>query len=944
MSRFRKFVDSLPELGRFTSIPAAMIDRAYLKKSGGVFSRAWRFFQIRLTYLGLFLPLAIVDLFVAGALGVRYAFGAFFTTDSLQDKRLEQQKKYATIFSKNLYALMAFVFGLFSPKLIAFYFTPEKISENGVTAGGSYHRDENAELKTPDTEEDLKGILFEAASKGQKVMPVGAGRSQGKQFLPEGGNGSIVIDMSNFNTIQIDAKEKTANVGAGVRWIDLQKQADEHKLALRVMQASNVFSVGGSIGTNIHGWDHIDGVLSNTILSIDIMTPKGELKTLTPEDPLFHQVTGGLGLFGVIVSAKIRLTDNELLKEKGSDIPVADYAKHFRDNVQSNANIRMHLYRLSLDPNNLLGSGVAVDYVKEGDSEPCKTENLDAEGPGGTRFNRVMVNVARRFSWVRKKYWEGERDRLLANDSLPMTTNEIMQPPINALFNPSVSEAEWLQEFFLPEEKLPAFLDNLGKLLMKNDVVLLNASVRFVKKHDKSPLSYAHDGDRFAVVLCFNQSLEPTEIIKARKWLREAQHMSIEHGGTYYLPYQHVSSPEDFEAAYPLAKEAQLAKDEVDPDGLFTSGFHQKYLSQKPKKINHFKEIMKSKETKKKFAGFLENVLQRVDTNKFYQLLEDVMKYNDSHEEIYTELCNRLPEVMPSALGGFRRILNSLASIKEDLGAQAKALMPDTTEINGLVEIGYPGRFVDGFKKNFKVTGKIAAVYEAPSITDYVQTGFPRPYDQFAKLDYSKPNLKELADNSADVITCYVGLHHFPEEELDNFLEEVRRVLRDGGRFLLVDHDVVDNESMSMAHMAHMIFNAVNGVSVKEEMEETRNFRSMDYWISKLEEHGLGYGVKGADVPMIRAGDPSRNRMVSFVKAAPQQKLEVKESVNNEKFEPEKGLSHSSSLIEKAQAGAWRENKAIHRSVSHDSFFAEETSVVSEHHNLSPSEEAPSLM
>ncbi|ARH00994.1 FAD-binding protein [Legionella micdadei] len=930
MSKFKEIIDSLPELGRFTSWPAAMIDRAYLADSKGWLSKAWRFVKARAVFLTLFLPLALVDLVVSGVLGACFSFGTFFVADELQDKRLAQQKKYTTIFSKNLYALLSFIVGLISPRLVAFYFTPEKTTEKGVTSGGGYYHKEEAELAQPKTVEELQQLVAQAPEKGQKVMVVGAGRSQGKQFLPEGDK-AVVVDLSQLDLphgpIVIDPVSKTAMVSAAVRWADLQNEADKHKLALKFMQASNVFSVGGSIGTDIHGWN-VTGTLADSILEMEFIDGRGERHTLRPGDELFHQITSGFGIYGIVTKVKLQLIDNEKLYERAVEVAPDDYAKHLRENVQGNEKIRMHLYRLSLDPKNLLGSGVAVDYVKEDEDPPCTTPHLTQEGDRGTRFNQVMINVARRVPWVRKKYWEGERDRLLANNSPAMTTNEIMQPPINAMFNPSVSEAEWLQEYFLPEDQLADFLKELGRLLQENDVALLNASVRFVKYNEathKSPLSYASSGDRFAVVLCFNQSLEPSEIIKAKKWLRAAQHMAVERGGSYYLPYQHVSSPEDFNRAYPRAAEAVPGiKSEVDPQGIFTSGFYQKYLAPQPQQTNHFKVIMASEESKKKFAGFLKNVLHRVDADKFYALLEDIMDYNDTHAEIYEELCKRLPEIMPSAVGDFRRILNSLATIKEDLAAQAKAILPeDMTEINGLVEIGYPGRFVGGFKQNFHVTGSIVAMHENdPGLTDYIQTGFPRPYDRFEKLDYNKPSLKNLPSNSADVITCYVGLHHFPEEELESFLTDVRRVLRDGGHFLLVDHDVVDEESASMAHMAHTVFNAVTGVSLQEELNERRDFRPMAHWKALLERHGLGYAVEGPDVEMIREGDPSRNRMVSFVKAKPKAELKLHSgSVNDIGDEVQLERHHRKSS---AVTGAWRKNEpSIPRSRSYDSFFQE---------------------
>lgn len=875
MSLFKKLYNKLPDIGQYSSIPAGMIDKLYLEAPKSPLGHVTNFFKIRAIYAFLFFPLSIVDLATSAALGMRYSFGTFLLTDSLQEKRLGQQKKYATLFSKNLYAISLFVLGLIAPKLVAFYFTPERKDKKGVHAGGDLYFSEEALRKEPESVEEVQSIIADAAQSNKKVIPIGAGLSQGKQYLPDGKEVTTVLDLKNLDTVEINSEDKVAIVGAGARWSDIQLEANKHKLALQVMQASNIFSVGGSIGTNIHGWDHTMGMLSNTVESIDIVNAKGELQTLTPQDDLFHKVFGGLGLFGTVVRARIKLTDNDLLKARGVDVEPNEYVNYFRNKVQTNPNIHMHLYRLSLDPTNLLGAGVAVNYTADDETKPVKTNDLKMEPPRGIRLHRIAVNILRRFEWLRRLYWHFEARSLVDNVTL-LSRNEIMQPPINAMLNPSISESEWLQEYFLPEEGLDSFRKDLAKLLMDNGVPLINATIRFVKQNDKSPLSYAHDGDRYAVVLCFNQSLQPNELIKAQKWLRQSQALAIKHGGTYYLPYQHVSSPEDFKKAYPYAQEAMHARDEIDPNHVFSSGLATKYLKPaQENKPNYFKELMGSEEYKKHFKGFLTIVLKRVDCNKLYALLEDILQYKDSHEEIYMELGKRLPEIMPNGFTDFNHILDSLSAIKADLSNQAHTVLPMSRKtINGLVEIGYPGRFVAGFKEHYNVQGQIVAVYEGQSMADYVQTGFPRPYHRFEKLDYAKPNLKNLADKSADVITCYVGLHHFTEEELPNFLKDVRRVLRDGGRFLLVDHDINNDETMCMAHMAHTIFNAVTGASVEEEMGEVRNFRSMAKWKEILAEYGLGYTVEGPDVPMIRKDDPSRNRMVSFEPVAPKPKLQ----------------------------------------------------------------------
>jgi FAD/FMN-containing dehydrogenase/SAM-dependent methyltransferase len=884
--KLKSLYDRLPAIGRYSEYPAGWIDRMDLEENTTLLRKAFFFIRQRIIFLALFPLLSAVDIATSFVRATRNFIFGLFTSDKEQEYFFANAKESATLFSKNLLGLLFSWLGIISPKLVSFFFVPAKNGQK-VESGGSLYK-EDAEKVTPESEEEIQEIIRQVLSNGQSVMAVGAGRSQGKQFIPqskEKKNG-ILLDMSGFDDIVIHKETRTATVGAGVRWVDLQMAANKKKLALKVMQASNVFSVGGSIGTNIHGWDHRSGNLANVILSLKIVNAQGEIEIIERGSPKFGKILGGFGLFGIVISAEIELTDNENLVEKGVDVSLDDYVRYFREEVQTDDSIRMHLFRLSLEPNNLLGNGVAVNYTKVDNSKPVKSANIFKEGENGTRMDRLMVNVARRSGMVRGRYWQGERARLL-NSETPMTTNEIMQPPINAMFNNSVSESEWLQEYFVPGENLKDFLKELGALLNENEVALLNSSVRFVKKDEYSTLGYAADGDRFAVVLCFNQSLQQSEVIKTKKWVRAANDLVIKHGGTFYLPYQQFSSPEQFEAAYGVERvqEFQMAKMNEDPQDVFRSGLSEHYMEPKDYKPNFFKELMASADLKKKFAGFLENVLQRVDTDKFYALLEDIMKYNDSHEEIYAELLRRLPDVMPGKLGSLQRVLKSLANIKEDLTAQAKALMPDVDTINGLVEIGYPGRFVGGFKSAFKVTGPITAVYEAQSLTDYVQTGFPRPYDNFVKLDYNAPDLSSIPDNSADVITCYVGLHHFPDDQIEQFLNNVRRILRPNGRFLLVDHDAHNDEALLMANMAHSVFNAANGAPLQEEMTEIRNFQPMSYWNELLQEHGLGQADSGPEVAMIREGDPSRNTMVSFVKppqANPLSRLGAHQAVNDE--------------------------------------------------------------
>ena len=96
----------------------------------------------------------------------------------------------------------------------------------------------------------------------------------------------------------------------------------------------------------------------------------------------------------------------------------------------------------------------------------------------------------------------------------------------------------------------------------------------------------------------------------------------------------------------------------------------------------------------------------------------------------------------------------------------------------------------------------------------------------------------EVPDASVDLVTMMQGLHHIPQQHLPGFLQEVVRVLRPGGLFLFREHDALP-ALMPMLELAHSVFNAVMGVTDKEEEMELRAFRPLSEWRQILETTGL---------------------------------------------------------------------------------------------------------
>ena len=856
-------------LARFAELPAEGIDHIYHQDAPTISTKAKQGIQSRFIYISLFIPLSLIDLTTSLGLSIFYFIESHIVFDDLKDQFLAYNQKYNALFTKNLIANISAPIGLLDPRLITFHFIRESPRSGVITSGSKLYSGNYVREETPETIEEIQEIIRRANDKGELISVAGAGLSQGEQFIPaQNGKAQIFLNLEKLNAIKIKPKQKTATIRGNVKWVELQSEANKQNLAVQVMQASNIFSIAGSLSTNIHGWNHRAGTINNTLISITLVTPQGKKLKLDKNSQYFHAVVGGFGLLGVIVKVKLQLIPNEKLIEQTEVIAVENYVNYFIKKVQSNPAIHMHLYRLSIDPSDwFTRGGFSVNYEKEANKCPTQTKNLRPEPPYGTFYHASLFNLARWFPFVRKLYSSYELNNLTTKRSVK-TTNEVMQPPINAMRNPSISECEWLQEYFVSGDHLMNFLKEFKELLVKNDVALLNATIRFVKKDRLSILTYAPE-DRYALVICWHQSLQATEVRKTRKWIKDSYDLVIKYNGSYYLPYQAFATNDQFYSVYPRYQEFLTIKNTLDPNEIFNTGFYQRYLRANAEDTgSYLMKIMEDETLKAKFSLFLKNILLRVDDTKCYTLLADILPYCRQSEEIYRELQDRLPEIMPSKLSLLSRDLAALANIKKELGSQLMVLLKEkgVESIDGLIEIGYPGRFIRDIKKKFMVTGQIIVIHEKQSLADIIQSGFPVPYHRFVALDFNKPDLNSINSNSADIITCYVGLHHFPNDQLDQVLGSISRILRPNGHFILVDHDAdntLDKDTMIMAHGAHTIFNVVNGVSVADENNEVRNFASIAHWKKCLAKHHLTKQEENGP-PLIREGDPTRNRMVHF--------------------------------------------------------------------------------
>ncbi|RJO77233.1 FAD-binding oxidoreductase [Nocardia panacis] len=165
-------------------------------------------------------------------------------------------------------------------------------------------------LSTPDIDTIAKAVR---AAGPRGVIARGLGRSYGD---PAQNGGGLVVDMTAFDRIHtIDPDGGVADVEAGVSLDTLMRAALPHGLWVPVLPGTRQVTIGGAIASDIHGKNHhSQGSFGNHVLSMDLLTAEGEIRTIGPDGldaDLFWATVGGMGLTGIVVRARIRMKHTE---------------------------------------------------------------------------------------------------------------------------------------------------------------------------------------------------------------------------------------------------------------------------------------------------------------------------------------------------------------------------------------------------------------------------------------------------------------------------------------------------------------------------------------------------------------------------------------------------------------------------------------------------------
>ncbi|WP_409293238.1 FAD-dependent oxidoreductase [Peribacillus sp. SCS-37] len=461
---------------------------------------------------------------------------------------------------------------------VIFYFSAQKAfvhDEGALTDVSRLMPVKVKRIAAETTEEGIKETVLDAAENDLKVSIAGKMHSQGGHTYYRD---SVVIDMTGFKKVlEVDPEKQTVRVQSGATWDDIQKAINPYGLAVKVMQSQNIFTIGGSLSVNVHGRDIRNGSLISTVRSLRLLKPDGKIINVSRAEnsDYFPYVIGGYGLFGVILDAELELTRNELYSMRSTVMSYDEYPRFFKEKVRGDKAVRMHLARISTAPDGFLRDMYATDYMLADNQDRMKDHEI-LKDDSGTMVTKPMLGLSRKSGWGKDLLWNLQQKYFLSKNGDLISRNNVMRSESAFLEYYDENSTDILQEYFVPADDFPAYIDDLRSLLEKEDLNLLNITVRFVEKDNEAVLSYSKR-DMFSLVLLINQGLTKEDRRAAKRTIRKMIDVTLDHNGSYYLPYYKYPTKKQMQKAYPRTGEFFEQKRRMDPDERFMNYFYEEY-------------------------------------------------------------------------------------------------------------------------------------------------------------------------------------------------------------------------------------------------------------------------------------------------------------------------------------------------------------------------------
>lgn len=434
----------------------------------------------------------------------------------------------------------------------------------------------------PNTVETVQDIIHKTLLKGNKICIAGARHAMGaQQFATDG----ILIDTTTLSKVlEFNPEKPTIEVEAGMRWpqligyyIEVQK-GKKAQWGIAQKQTADWLTIGGSLGSNIHGRKLKMKPFIQDIESFQLIDSNGEVRKCSRNENagLFGLAIGGYGLLGIVYSVELRLVPRQKVERVSKLLSVDDLMPAYEDRIAGGFTYGGYLYSSYPKSKDFLRKGIFVCYrpVETKKSVPDYPEQPSAERWIHLRYlahakkEEFFKEISNYYlSTSGKLYWSDTHQMGLYIYDYHKQLDKMLRSP---------KATDIPAEVYVPKERLVDFINEMREDFRKNNVDLIFGNIGLIEQDNESFLAYAKKP--YATISFHIHTVHtPDGLKRSGETHRRVIDMAIKHGGSYYLTNHRFATPNQLKTCYPQFPEFLRLKNKYDPKELFQSDWYRYY-------------------------------------------------------------------------------------------------------------------------------------------------------------------------------------------------------------------------------------------------------------------------------------------------------------------------------------------------------------------------------
>lgn len=436
----------------------------------------------------------------------------------------------------------------------------------------------------PRTIDVVRDAILDAEREGRALAIAGGRHAMGGQQFAAGAD---VVDMTELDRVlEFDPERGEVEAEAGIAWPALIAWLHHHQAGqadvwsiIQKQTGADRLTLGGALAANVHGRVLGRGPIIADIEAFSLIDAHGHLRRCTREEnaDLFRLAIGGYGLFGPIVSVRLRLTRRRKVLREVKISTIETVVSELEANAFGGDGFGD--FQFAIDPagDDFLRQGVVSCYLPVADDGPM---------PDGQRaltreewrelFHLSHVDPRRASDAYSRHYLATNGQRYWSDLHQLAEYHEDYHELLDVRLGAAVDGSEMIGELYVPRDALPAFMSDVAGDVRRHGDQVIYGTVRLIERDDESFLAWARE-PWACIVFNLHVDHSPDGIARSADAFRRLIDRALAYGGSYYLTYHRWATPDQVLAAHPRFIEFLREKLRHDPEERFQSDWYRHY-------------------------------------------------------------------------------------------------------------------------------------------------------------------------------------------------------------------------------------------------------------------------------------------------------------------------------------------------------------------------------